>query len=82
MEEKPHIIQQQQPVPPLPRPQSRVISSLNIPQTPQVPQISQAPPSPRLIQNPSTDKVKLIQIPQDDYQQFIDHLPICKKSQE
>ena len=49
-----------------------MITTLNVPQ---------APPSPRLVSN-SQDKVKLIQIPQDDYQQFIDHLPICKKSQE
>jgi hypothetical protein len=66
-----------------PRPQSRAGTSVSFSSGPQVPL------SPRnnyenrqVTPNSSGSNVKLIQIPQDEYQKFIDHLPVCKKSQD
>lgn len=31
---------------------------------------------------PQEDRIKLVQIPQEEYDKFVEHLPACKRMQE
>jgi hypothetical protein len=53
----------------------------------QIHHISQQPQMHTLLNSqmqyqPQEDRIKLIQIPQEEYDKFVEHLPACKRMQE